>query len=330
MSKLNRETQSKLRTYFMRRIGATIYRNGWLKSDCPHCGKPFKFGINLSQNRTNCFVCGEKMSPIQLLMMLENFSTYKEATNYLNTEDLYDVTYKEESAELKTSSVSFELPNHFIMFGSKDDSYIGKVANKKIKQRGFTIEQVRRLGWGYCNEGEYMGYLIIPFINDNQLVYFNARLLVGIGPRYNNPKNSVDEIGKSYIIYNKDALYLYDRVFLCEGAINAATMGEPGISSGGKDISKYQINMIINSPVKKVVIMYDSEWFAKLKAIEVALQLVPFKRVKVVFFPPGKDVNDIGRKESLKLARETKYMSYNDLVKLKIKVDNEKNSIHSY
>ena len=330
MSRLSRDTQSKLHTYFIKTIGATDYNHGWLKSDCPHCGKPQKFGINLSQNRTNCFVCGEKLSPINLLMMLEGFQTFSEATHFLNTGDFYDLSYKETTVPLKTSESSINLPEHFVLFGTRDNSYVGKAARATLIKRGFNIDEVRKLGWGYCNDGEYLGYMIIPFINDNRLVYFNARRILGSGPRYNNPRNEDDEIGKSYIIYNEDALYLYKKVYLCEGAINATTMGEQGISSGGKDISKYQINKILQSPVERVVIMFDSEWFAKLKAIELALQLIPMKKVKVVFFPPEKDVNDIGRKKSKILARETPYMNYNDLIKLKNRVDNEKNTLNPY
>ena len=330
MSRLTVDTQRKLNSYFKTRLGAVDYNHGWLKSDCPHCGKHQKFGINLSQNRTNCFVCGEKLSPINLVMMLEGFQTFSEVTQLLNTGEFYDKDYKEPSVSLKTTEAHIKLPEHFVLFGSPDNSYIGKAARATLINRGFDVDYVRSLGWGYCNDGEYLGYMIIPFINNNKLVYFNARRLIGSGPRYNNPKNQDNEIGKSYIIYNEDALDLYKKVYLCEGAINATTMGEQGISSGGKDISSYQINKILKSPVERVVIMFDSEWFAKLKAIEVALQLVQLKKVKVVFFPPGKDVNDLGIKKSKILARETPYMNYNDLIKLKNKVDNEKNTIHPY
>ena len=43
---------------------------------------------------------------------------------------------------------------------------------------------------------------------------------------------------------------MYKTVYLCEGAINAQTMGEKGIASGGKAISRYQVNEIIKSPVE--------------------------------------------------------------------------------
>ena len=157
--------------------------------------------------------------------------------------------------------------------------------------------------------------MIIPFHENGKLVYFNARLFIGNGPKYNNPETSDTGLGKSFIIYNKDALSMYRMVYLCEGALNAETMGERGIASGGKAVSRYQINEIIKSPVERIIILLDPD--AKDKAIELALKLVNYKKVKVVFLPEGTDVNDIGKKKTLKLVYSTPYQDYNKLLTLK-------------
>lgn len=325
--KLTKEFKSKLHSYFQQKIGAFDYKNGWMKSDCPHCGKAFKFGINLTQNKTNCFVCETRLSPIDLVMKLENLNTYSEVASLLAASDFFVSSYREEDVELKSVEELY-LPEHFVLFGDKDNSQVGKSARSYLKKRGFNIDEVRKMGWGYCIQGKYIGYMIIPFITDNKLVYFNARRFIGSGPKYNNPENSTTGIGKSYIIYNSDALYLYDKVYLCEGAINARTMGENGISSGGKSLSRYQINAILRSPVRKVVILLDPD--AKQKAIEIALKLFPMKRVKVYFTPDGTDVNDVGRKMVIEKTRELRYMNYKDLITLKNKITNEERTIHSY
>mgnify|MGYP000840666182 CR=1 FL=1 len=69
--KLNGNFKGRLHQYFMRKIGAFGYRHSWVKSDCPYCGGEKKFGINLSNNRCNCFKCGEHPSPISLVMYLD-------------------------------------------------------------------------------------------------------------------------------------------------------------------------------------------------------------------------------------------------------------------
>ena len=122
-------------------------------------------------------------------------------------------------------------------------------------------------------------------------------------------------LGKSFIIYNRDALDIYSSCFICEGAINAATMGERGIAMSGKAVSRYQINLLIKSPCKRFILLLDPD--AKEYALDLAFKLQPFKKVKVIFLPEGKDVNDLKKKEVLKLIYRVHYQSYSDLMKLK-------------
>ena len=60
------------------------YRRGWMKGDCPDCGKVDKFGINLSMNRTNCFYCGYHPNPITVIMNYENLSNYSDVIKIIN------------------------------------------------------------------------------------------------------------------------------------------------------------------------------------------------------------------------------------------------------
>ena len=92
-------------------------------------------------------------------------------------------------------------------------------------------------------------------------------------------------------------------------------MGENAIATMGKAVSRYQINSLIKSQSKRFILLLDPD--AKDKAIDLALKLVNFKSVKVVYLPEGKDCNDIGRKEVMKLVWATRYQDYQDLIKLK-------------
>lgn len=312
-TKLTNNFKGKLHQYFILKIKAYDYRNGWMKSKCPYCGREGKFGINLFMNRTNCFVCGNHPSPMQLVMYLENVDTYNEVINILNSSKYEGFIFKEEKIELHEQKEIF-LPDGFksLLVGN---SILAKSARNYIKNRGFDISKVAMAGWGYGTKGKYFGYLIIPFYEHGKLIYYNARLFIGNGPKYNNPEVSNTGLGKSFIIYNKDALYIYRTVYICEGAINAETIGERGIASGGKAISRYQINEIIKSPVERVIILFDPD--AKDRAIDLAFKLINFKKVKVIFLPEGKDVNDIGRKETMKLVYNSHYLTYSQLLKLK-------------
>lgn len=314
MAKLTSNFKGRLIRYFEQRINLRPYRNGWYKPDrCPYCGREGKFGINLSLNRCNCFRCGEHPSPMQLVMYLENVDTYHEVYSILEQEQFSGYIFKEDKVELKEQKPMY-LPEGFYLLNQGDNT-IAKSARNYVTRRGFDFNVLSRMGWGYCTKGKYFGYLIIPFHEHGRLVYFNARLFLGNGPRYNNPDTSESGLGKSFIIYNRDALDIYSSCFICEGAINAATMGERGIAMSGKAVSRYQINLLIKSPCKRFILLLDPD--AKEYALDLAFKLQPFKKVKVIFLPEGKDVNDLKRKEVLKLIYRVHYQSYSDLMKLK-------------
>ena len=299
--------------YFIKKIGAFDYRKGWMKSDCPYCGGEKKFGINLSNNRCNCFKCGEHPSPISLVMYLENTDSFREVLSILESGDYSGYVFKEEKVELKGKK-EFFLPDGFKNI-SMGTSLLARSARNYLKKRGFNIEELARKGWGYCNTGKYLGYIIIPFTEHRQLTYFNARLYMGAGPKYNNPEVDITGLGKSFIIYNADALEIYRTVFICEGAINAETLGENGIATGGKAVSRYQVNRLIKSPVEKFIILIDPD--AKDKSLDLAFKLVPFKKVKVVFLPDNEDVNSLGKRRTLEYVRKTTYQTYQELLTIK-------------
>ena len=316
MAQISNHLKSRLHKYFEIKLQAFDYRHGWMKSRCPFCGKEMKFGINLGLNRTNCFRCGEHPSAVDLVMHLEGLEKYTDVVRFLENEQFSGYVFKEEAFELKGRKELY-LPEGFKLL-NQGTSMLAKSARAYVKHRGFDIDTVSKMGWGYGTKGKYFGYLIIPFHEKGQLTYFNARRFIGNGPRYNNPDTSESGLGKSFIIYNKDALEMYKTVFICEGAINAQTMGERGIASGGKAISRYQINEIIKSPVERIIILFDPD--AKQNAIDLALKLVQYKKVKVVFLPEGKDVNDLGRKETLRRIYQVHYQNYQELLQLKMQL----------
>ena len=312
--KITQQFKNQLYNYFVKRLGCWEYRNGWLRVPvCPYCGREQKMGINLTTYRTNCFRCGEHPSPAQMVMDIEGLETYAELITFLKHGDFTELTFTEEKVELAESKPVY-LPEGFRLI-NQGTSQTSKVMQSYVKRRGFDTQQLSKLGIGYCAKGDYMGYLILPFYSEGKLTYYNARLVIGNGPRYNNPPKSITGLGKEFIIFNVDALQLYNTIYICEGVFNALTIGERAIATMGKSISRYQINTLIKCPSKHFILLLDPD--AKDKAIDLALKLVNFKSVKVVYLPEGKDVNDLGRKEVMKLVWRTRYQNYQDLIKLK-------------
>lgn len=312
--KITHEFKSKLRTYLVKRLGSFDYKHGWMRVPvCPYCHRENKLGVNLSTYRTNCFRCGAHPSPAQLVMDIEKLDTYNELLKFLNNGEFTELQFKEEKIEI-ADPIPVYLPDNFKLI-SQGSSELAKVIRRYMVGRGFDINVLANMGVGYCSNKDLFGYLIIPFYYNGKLRYYNARNVIGYGPRYNNPNKDITGVGKEFIIFNHDALFMYRSIFLCEGAINALTMGERGVATMGKAISRYQINEILKSPVEKVIILLDPD--AKPYAINTALKLVNFKKVKVVYLPEDRDVNDIGKKSVMKLVYKTPYHTYKDLIHLK-------------
>lgn len=312
--KVTNSFKGKVKTYLVKRLGAFNYRHGWMRVPvCPYCHAEKKMGVNLSMWRTNCFKCGEHPSPTQLVMDVENLDNYGELIKLLNNGDYTELEFKDEKVELAEKKPVY-LPDGFINI-SLGHSQIGRSMRGYVKKRGFDINYLSRLGVGYCTTGPLFGYLVIPFFYNGELRYYNARQVLGSGPRYNNPSKDITGLGKEFLIFNYDALNMYRTVFICEGALNALTMGERGIALMGKAFSRYQVNQILKSTCEHVIILLDPD--AKEYAYKLGLELAHFKSVKVVILPDGKDVNDLGKSQTLKLIYQTRYMQYSELLKKK-------------
>lgn len=320
------KVKKKLYNYFIEAIGARDYRRGWLKSDCPLCGKKGKFGINIYQNRTNCFSCGYNEPPLHLLMDLENLLTISEAYRFLGTvsDSIPYYEYNKVDVESKQSVVEGILPEGYTNL-SRGTGKLAKLMRNYVKSRGFDVKKVSRKGWGYCDKGKYFGHLIMPYYAGSKLIYFNARLVVGAGPKFNNPPLEEFGIGKAHLIYNVDALYMYDKIFLVESVTNAETIGDNAIGTGGKNLSPFQKNLIVTSPIKRITIALDKDAYDL--SLELALQLCEHKRVKIIPFKDDRDVNDLGKEKSLILDAKNRYLTYRDILKMKM---NYEGSRYSY
>ncbi len=312
MSLINHSFKPRLKAYFIYRLGMFEYHRGWLKGTCPSCHKELKFGVNLSMNRTNCFVCGYNDRPLDIVMNVENLN-YSQALNFLSSSKFEGIEFKEEKVELN-SRKDFYLPENFHLL-NQGDSQLAISARNYITSRGFDVNKMSNKGWGYCGEGSHFGYLIIPFYEQGKLVYFNARNYLSNGPKYNNPTVDITGVGKSFIWYNKDALQVYTHIYITEGAINAETMGDNSVASGGKFVSRYQINELIKSPVERFTILLDPD--AIDKAIDLALKLVDYKRVKVVILPDEEDPNSLGRRKTMNFVYKTRFQNRKEIIKLK-------------
>lgn len=317
----NKEFINKFYHYWKQRWNMFDYSRGWLKGHCPDCGK-LKFGIHLYSNSANCFYCGVKPRPVRYAMQLENVQNFNELRKLIYEYDGvgFDHFERISTEARKVIERNVNLPESYKLI-SMGDNFTGKQARKYMKSRGFKISQLERAGIGYCDKGEYKAHIIIPYYIWGELIYFNARKFMGAGAKFNNPKEEDIGIGKNQVLYNQDALFTYNTVWLLESATNCLTMGDKAVGLGGKTLSETQISTILRSPAKRFIVGLDRD--ATLWALKIALRLVKQKKVKVIIFPDDRDVNDLGKKKTLKLSKQFKYLSYGKLLSLKNKYEKD-------
>lgn len=304
--------KGKITQYFKEKWGMRDYRNGWLKGACPYCGAD-KFGISVSKAKANCFKCGNKINPLKCIMELENLSTKLEVYNLLNTFE--GVTFLEPKIEAREWKL-ISLPESFrlLAFGS---SIMADTARAYMKDRGFNINTLSARGIGYCVKGSYAGFIIFPFYQGGKLIYFIGRQFIQLGEKFKNPSVEDFGIGKSMLTYNADSLQIYNKIYVVESITNCLTSGDNSVGTLGKTISNYQLSMLYGSPCKKFVIGLDPD--AILEAIKLGLRVINHKKVKILSFPKGKDINNLGKKWLKKAEKETPWLNYSDLLKLKHK-----------
>lgn len=316
MREYNKSIKGKLFKYFKQRLKIKRSTSGWWRCDCPFCDATFAFGINLEKKSTKCFRCPESNSPITLLMKLERFETYAEASKFLNIQQEYESYEAYTYRRIERKEV--QLPREFTSIAVAD-GILGKGAQRYMKKRGFDITEMAMKGVGYCLSGEYEGYIIFPFYVKGKLVFFQGRKFIGSGPKMKNPAKETFGVGKTDWIYNQDALFMYKTIYLVESITNANTIGDRAIAIGGKDISDKQLSLILGSPCSNLIILLDDD--AIKQAVQLALQTVNYKKTKLIPMPEKKDVNDLGKKRTIALVTKENYKTYNEFYKMYLNIN---------
>jgi hypothetical protein len=314
MKQYNPKIRGKLFKYFQGRLSLKKSTKGWWRCNCIYCGGNYTFGINLESYRVHCFKCTHQSNPIVLLMDIEGFDTMSQAWEFLNIQQEYDAYDRMVTKEEKIETIPIELPKSFTIL-MQGDNLMAKAARHYMRKRNFNIKRLSLQGVGYCTEGEYSGYIVFPYYRKGKLVYFQGRRYMGAGPKMKNPMEEIYGVGKSSLIYNEDALFIYNKVYALESITNALTLGDNTIGLSGKSISATQMTKILQSPCENIVIILDPD--AMSEAYKMAMQMVSYKNLKVIRLPDNKDVNDIGRKATLEIVKNNGYLKYMDLLRLK-------------
>lgn len=315
----------KLHTWFSNEFILQKTTQGWYAFACPMCNELInrkKMAVHYKYEIVKCWICGYKERAIDFIQEYAqcDYPTAKEKINncVASSIDLEAIQVLE-----NTSISDVNLPDGFqtILEG---EGMMGRRARSYLEGRGFDLEELDKKGIGYVNkqsmipEEDYFGYLIIPFKTAGKLVYFIGRDFTENNfLRYKNPPKTKFGVGKGDLLFNEDALRLYDEVYISEGWADACEMGRTGLSTQGWSLSPKQRSKMLSSDTKRFVFIPDVGFDKAVdgrsfysKAVEAAIDFIDHKEeVHVldlsVFGELGKDANEIGKKNILELRKKS-------------------------
>jgi len=301
---------------------------GWHSFDCPFCDygrQKKKCAVHLEYEFVKCWECGYKDFLLNFVSEVENISYYESRKliySYPEADVDVDISL---GMVTELSEASIELPTGYTQL-LDGVGVLGKRARAYLDSRGFDLEVLDAMGFGYCNKHDkdklkdYFGYIIIPFKSKGTLQYYIGRDYTGQYLRYKNPSVEDCGVGKTDLVFNEDALRLHSTVYVTEGWADAMTLGRRGCSTQGWSVSTKQKSKMLTSNVKQFIFIPDKGYYRE--AIELAYDFIDLKQVSVVNLDDveeGKDVNEIGKHKIMELIKGTEPLTTKRAIEIILK-----------
>lgn len=282
--------------------------------DCWKCSGKEKLYFNTSKLIGYCQKCNSVVSLKTLAFELGGISLHEiqkfvEEAAY---NDKIALGFKEsvltgligESQSAAITPKTISLPSTFRTLKEGQTSVIGRQAIAYMENRGFDLERLFELDFGYCSGGFYANRIIIPFWESGRVVYWQARDFTKKVPAsekiLNPPASSVD-IGKSSVLFNYDDAKHKHTIVVCESWGSALATGRAAIGLNGKTMSLVQMNKILSMDVKNIIVLLDHG--AEYQAWDIASRLSRhLKDVFLAFLPYG-DPNEVPKHVVLQAIR---------------------------
>lgn len=320
----------KAYNYFVSNFQLQKSTKGWYRFNFPfdNAHDDMSGSVNFNFLMVKDHRSGYSKSVVNFIMELEDMA-YREALEFIENFTESSVTFYKETIK---SVSKVNLPLGFKSF-ILEDTRIARRAKEYVESRGFDAEVLDSRGFGYVFNSsvpedvtDFTGYIIVPFKSNGKLVYYLGRDFCGNEPKYLNARSENVGVGKADLLYNEDALNIYEEVFIVEGWACSETIGDNSCATLGWNISRKQKSKIIKSSCKRIIIVPDkgllegSTLTFYQKALQVGLQFIDYKEVYVINIEEvdsdGKDVNDIGKDLIYKQYKKTEKLTY------KLAIDN--------
>jgi len=212
-----------------------------------------------------------------------------------------------------SGTYTLRLPTEFKSFIEINNSIEYKNAlNYLVKKRNVSREDIIKNNLGYCDSGQYGGYIIMPSYDKNgELNYFDARSYYDSEMAYKKPPVTKN------IIFNELYLNWSFPIVIVEGFFDANAVKRNVIPLLGKTIPGVIKTAIIKNRPPGVYMILDND---AINDSIVAIEYLIKNDIKVylVEMPDGKDPAEIGFSKTWELIRKSTRMEFSDLIKYKV------------
>ena len=234
--------------------------------NCPMChkrGEPTpdtkkKLWFNLKGGAFVCYRCAWAGSTIKLIQTFAACG-FETAIRILKGSSIdpmkhmnlslviEDVDYREDGEELKIPTV--ELPYGYLPIEGP---------HPYLEKRGIPWQYAARNDWGVSDAGYTKDRIIVPTFMNGELVFWQARA-TWEEPENKDFKKVLNPSGVSNrpILYNYDTAAKFDTIIIAEGFIDAAKIGDDAVATNGKRLHPQQVEMLLKTGAKKIVLMWD-------------------------------------------------------------------------
>jgi DNA primase len=207
----------------------------------------------------------------------------------------------------KPKKDSIGLPEGHVPFGRLEGDPVHDSMREYLFGRGLSNEDILSYQLGYCYSWPYENRIIIPIIDDGEVVFWGARATFPATRKVLYP----NYVKKGNHVFGLNLAQQFRVVVICEAYLDAITTGLNAVGIGGTSLSEVQLFKLLPHKFECYVIALDGDAPAYLSQ-KIAHQIgtCTSAAVRILKLPEEHDPNSIGREQMQERVRQL-ITSYN-------------------
>lgn len=266
--------------------------NELIANSCFNCGRSKKLYINKESGMYNCFRCGVKGNPINLVMNVGNVNFKKalelcygisdEKVNAVkkleedNWEEFFQISSNSKKTNLKIPDPPLELREDFEPIKPTDLEYWGY-----LRKRGFSDDMILSTPLYVWREKKR---IVFTIETNNQIMGYMARDITGQQqPKTLNSRGNF----RSFNFWNYDRVKNSETIIICEGIFSAIKCGiDRTIALLGKTLAEGQLKLLRTTNAKKIIICLDPDTDQDQQKMYEELSIYYTGQIYTISLPP--------------------------------------------